>query len=249
MHSERIMVGVLAVNTLLLVGVIGWLYSNQTPAQVTAPQTTALQTEKTEGSTDSEKNNTLPAAEDTSATETSDTTTADTSTATNATYTDATTGFSFKVPTTITPPETSTHPTGEQRETMKVVRKVELFDKKSKKYWDEFVSGLDEGFAGDGGPDRMTVTVYENPKNLNMRSWLIDQADVVYTNYDNQVLSPTTIGGEAGLLYLVEGLGSIDYAIVKHPTNNRIYLFSAQIISGEPQLRQDFWAIISSFTF
>jgi len=246
MHSERILVGVLVFNTFLIIILFGWLYMRQTQIAQQVPQAATLPAEHTPGTATTEPKNgdALPATGEPTGVQTLDTADKNTPTIAGATYTDAVAGFSFEVPSTITSPKVPNHLTDEQRTSMNIVQKVELIDKKTKAEWDKR-----PGFVGDGGPDRVVITVYENPENLDLKPWLIDQADIVYTNYENQTLSPATIDGEPGFIYLVEGLGSIDYAVVKHPTNNRIYLFSAQLISAQPQARQDFWAILGSFSF
>lgn len=146
-------------------------------------------------------------------------------------------GISFNYPESLTTPTVETTNKEENPD-------VILYDKESKTYWDELHK---EEFRGDGGPERVTIDIYDNTEKLSLEEWLIKNSEnLPYTNYSQESASDyLSIDGKKAIKYSVEGLGEgLDYVAVADTSMQKIVL-----IRADHSIESDLWYILHSFKF
>ncbi len=109
---------------------------------------------------------------------------------------------------------------------------------------------IDSAYANSGGmegPPAIAVSVFENPENESLETWIRGNS---YSNFKlatDETLTPTTVGGVPALAYTHSGLYETDAVVVMQ--NGRVYMFTAGWISADDQIRDDFKEVLNSVEF
>ncbi len=121
---------------------------------------------------------------------------------------------------------------------------IEDFD--SKNWWENCEDCV------SGGPDVMTLSVYNNDGNLNLIDWIQQNSNSygIYTNYyfkDNVVLK--YLDKNEAINYSFEGMGFFDEFFWLNPEKTKIYRLQSFALTEDASIREDVWDVFNSFTF
>lgn len=162
----------------------------------------------------------------------------------NNEYTQKALNFKIKYPDTLTQPSISMVKNGEDRPD---VGHVTLYNRISKESWDACGEKCIEG-----GPDRIQISIYKNPKKLSPKDWVIENKDApfIYSNYDylSQDIETTFVDGRNAVKYSWFGLGGADSVVFTDEKNGLIYMISANYINEKSTIRDDLRQVINSFS-
>lgn len=96
-------------------------------------------------------------------------------------------------------------------------------------------------FAGSEFPPHISIEVLDNPDRLPLSAWKGD-----LSRDDDR---PFTVAGQKAIAYRATGLYEYDKVLLNPPNGRYVIRLSVGYIDPSDPMRQDFQAIVSSFTF
>ncbi len=154
-------------------------------------------------------------------------------------YTNETLALSFTYPDTLTEPKISYTKMADEP----LIASISLYGKKSQEVWAACVDCM------EGGPDNISIRIYENKKNLTPEEWLKVHGDgpFFYGNYTGVKEDLGILGGSA-IRYSWYGLGGADVTLFHDSFNGNMEIISAHYMTEKSTIRGDVWYIINSFS-
>ncbi len=97
------------------------------------------------------------------------------------------------------------------------------------------------------GPPAIAIQVFNNPEGYTAEEWIKGMS---YSNFklsSDEVLTPVTVGGEAGLAYRHSGLFENNAAVVVR--GEKVYMFSVSWLTPQDENVRDFGHILETINF
>ena len=97
------------------------------------------------------------------------------------------------------------------------------------------------------GPPAIAIQVFDNVEEYTVEQWITGMSHSNFKLSPDEVLSPTTVGGEQGLSYRHSGLYEHNATVVAH--GGKIYLFSAGWLTPQDENIHDFEHLLETVSF